>query len=62
MFILKIPAAKGKEVQVKIECLLPINGEEVDFDELSARERKSIPDSINREALTQRNYIEEKTA
>lgn len=62
MFILKIPAASGKEVQIKIHCLIPIDGKEVDFDELSEEEKKTIADSINRNALTKHNYIEEKTA
>ncbi len=62
MFILKIPAARGKEVQVKIHCLIPIDGEKVDFDELPKEKRKAIANSINRSALTKQGYIEEETA
>ena len=62
MFILKIPTARGKEAQIKIHCLIPIDGKEVDFDELSEEEKKAISDSITRNALTRHNYIEDKTA
>ena len=49
-------------MQVKIHCLIPIDGEKVDFDELPKEKRKAITNSINRSALTKQGYIEEETA
>lgn len=39
-----------------------INGKEVLIEHLTEEERASLTNNLNREALEQKNYIEEKTA
>lgn len=45
-----------------IKNIVVINGQEYDFEELSAEKRIEIVNALNERALGQLNYIKEKTA
>lgn len=47
---------------VTIINIVLINGKEVLIEHLTEEERASLKNNLNREALEQKNYIEEKTA
>lgn len=47
---------------VKVISIVLINGKEVLIEHLPEETRASLANNLNREALEQKNYVEEKTA
>lgn len=45
-----------------IKNIIEINGQEYDLEELPAEKRKEIANALNERALSQINYVKEKTA